>query len=64
MKPAQFDRNHSWFGFKYHSDACTALDNWNYKEKDLFLAVSLGGAAQGILGNGSAETGQQVRLAS
>lgn len=31
-------------------------------EKGLFLDVSLGGAAQGILGNGSAETGQQYDL--
>lgn len=39
-----------------------AFNNWNYNENGLYLAVSFRRAAQGILENVSAETGQQYDL--
>lgn len=37
--------------YRSHFDACAMLDNWNEREKGLYLAVSLRGQAQGVLGN-------------
>lgn len=62
IKPATFDGSHSWIDYKSHFDACVAINNWSDREKGLYLAVSLRGAAQGVLGNASSETGQQYNL--
>lgn len=62
IKPATFDGSHSWIDYKSHFDACAAINNWSDREKGLYLAVSLRGAAQGVLGNVSSETGQQYNL--
>lgn len=51
IKPATFDGSHSWIDYKSHFDACAAINNWSVREKGLYLAVSLRGAAQGVLGN-------------
>lgn len=41
--------------FKVHFEYCTGLNQWNEKQKCLFLAVSLRGAAQQVLSNLIAE---------
>ena len=41
--------------FKVHFEYCTELNGWNEKQKCLFLAVSLRGAAQQVLSNLSVE---------
>jgi hypothetical protein len=61
-KPATLDCSHSWIDYKSHFDACTTFNNWSDREKGLYLAVSLQGAAQGVLGNVSSETGRQYDL--
>jgi hypothetical protein len=33
IKPATFDRSHSWLDYKSHFDACTALNNWSERER-------------------------------
>ena len=62
IKPATFYGSNSWIDYKSHFDACAAINNWSDREKGLYLAVSLRGAAQGVLGNVSSETGQQYDL--
>lgn len=62
IKPATFDGSNSWLDYKSHFDACATINNWSEKEKGLYLAVSLRGTAQGVLGNVSKETGQHYDL--
>ena len=62
IKPATFDGSHSWIDYKSHFDSCATINNWSDREKGLYLAVSLRGAAQGVLGNVSSETGQHYDL--
>lgn len=62
IKPATFDGSHSWLDYKSHFDACAGLNNWSEKETGLYLAVSLRGAAQGILENVSNEMRQRYDL--
>ena len=51
IKPATFDGTNSWKDYKSHFDACAKINNWSIEEKGLFLAVSLRGQAQGVLGD-------------
>ena len=51
IKPATFDRIGHWKDYKAHLDAYAELNKWTYKEKGLYLAVSLRGQAQGVFGN-------------
>ena len=51
IKPASFDGTNSWKDYKSHFDACAKINNWSIEEKELFLAVSLRGQAQGVLGD-------------
>lgn len=48
---AIFDDTGSWLDYLSHFDACAMLDNLKEREKGLYLAVSLRGPAQGVLGN-------------
>ena len=50
IKPATFDGTGHWKDYKAHFDACSELNKWTYKEKGLYLAVSLRGQAQGVFG--------------
>lgn len=50
-KPATFDGTGSWLEYRSHFDACAMLNKWKEREKGLFLAVSLRGQAQCVLGN-------------
>ncbi|CAC5404143.1 unnamed protein product [Mytilus coruscus] len=49
IKPATFDGQGSWIDYKSH--ACSSINGWTEVEKGLYLAVSLRGQAQGVLGN-------------
>ena len=51
VKPATFDGTGSWIDYKAHFEACALLNNWDETEKALYLAVSLRGQSQGVLGN-------------
>ena len=55
IKPATYDGLSSWQDYKSHFDACAMLGKWSELEKGLYLAVSLRGQAQGVLGNLSGE---------
>ena len=55
MKPATFDGSTSWLDYKTHFDMCAELNGWSIVQKGLYLAVSLRGHAQGVLGNLPAE---------
>ena len=41
----------SWLDYKSHFESCATLCQWTYREKGLYLSVSLRGLAQGVLGN-------------
>lgn len=58
IKPATFDGSASWLDYKSHFEACAALNGWTDREKGLYLAVSLRGNAQGVLGNLAGELGR------
>ncbi|XP_071141135.1 uncharacterized protein [Mytilus edulis] len=51
IKPATFDGQGSLIDYKSHFDACSRINGWTESEKGLYLAVSLRGQAQGVLGN-------------
>ena len=51
MKPATYDGTGSWQDYKAHFEACAKINNWSEMDKGLYLAVSLRGQAQGVLGN-------------
>ena len=51
IKPATYDGTSSWQDYKSHFDACAMLGKWSKVERGLYLAVSLRGQAQGVLGN-------------
>ncbi|CAG2190836.1 unnamed protein product [Mytilus edulis] len=50
-QPATFDGQGSLIDYKSHFDACSRINGWTESEKGLYLAVSLRGQAQGVLGN-------------
>ncbi|XP_056001631.1 uncharacterized protein LOC130048651 [Ostrea edulis] len=51
MKPATFDGTSSWIDYKAHFEACCSINTWNPRQKSLYLAASLRGQAQTVLGN-------------
>ena len=51
VKPATYDGASSWLDYKAQFDVCAQLNSWTENEKGLYLAVSLRGQAQGIIGN-------------
>ncbi|KAK3086157.1 hypothetical protein FSP39_014434 [Pinctada imbricata] len=51
ITPSTFDGTTPWLDFKNHFEYCVQLNEWNDKQKALFLGVSLRGAAQQILSN-------------
>jgi hypothetical protein len=51
IKPATFDGSDPWRDYHAHFEACAELNAWKYNQRRLYLAVSLRGNAQGILGN-------------
>ncbi|XP_033761565.1 uncharacterized protein LOC117343329 [Pecten maximus] len=51
IKPVTYDGTGSWIDYRTYFDACAKLNRWSQEEKGLYLAVSLRGQAQGVLGN-------------
>lgn len=51
MKPATFDGTGSWIDYRAHFEACGNINMWNDRQKGLYLAASLRGQAQTVLGN-------------
>jgi hypothetical protein len=51
MKHATFDGTGSWIDYKAHFEACSSINMWNDRQKGLYLATSLRGQAQTVLGN-------------
>ncbi|VDI55856.1 Hypothetical predicted protein [Mytilus galloprovincialis] len=51
IKPATFDGKGSLIDYKSHFDACSNINGWTDVEKVLYLAISLRGQAQEVLGN-------------
>ena len=51
VKPATYDGTGPWVDYLTHFKACAEINRWSHKEKGLYLAVSLRGQAQGVLGN-------------
>jgi hypothetical protein len=50
IKPATYDGSGPWRDYHAHFEACAELNAWNYNHRGLYLAVSLRGNAQGIIG--------------
>jgi hypothetical protein len=51
MKPANFDGAGSWIDYKAHFEACCSINSWSTRQKGLYLAASLRGQAQTVLGS-------------
>jgi hypothetical protein len=51
VKPDKFDGSTSWSDFKSHFEICAELNGWTTTEKDMYLAVTLRGRAQSVLGS-------------
>ena len=51
FKPATYDGSGSWLDYKSHFEMVSIVNDWNYTQKGLYLAVSLRGQAQAILGD-------------
>lgn len=51
MKPATFDGTGSWLDYQAHFVACSSINRWTDLQKGLYLAASLRGQAQTVLGN-------------
>jgi len=56
VKAATYDGSNSWLDYNAHVETCAEINNWSYSEKGLYLAVSLRGQAQGVLGNLSSKS--------
>ena len=51
--PDRFDGSIPWRDYKEHFEACAAINDWADKEKARFLAASMKGVAQQVLGDKS-----------
>lgn len=51
LKPATYDGSTSWLDYRSHFNACACLNHWSEVEKGMYLALSLRGQAQGVIGN-------------
>ena len=51
MKPAKYDGKLSWLDYKSHFEACATLGHWSEEDKAMYMAVSLRGQAQSLLGD-------------
>ncbi|CAC5418452.1 unnamed protein product [Mytilus coruscus] len=50
-KPATYDGISSWIDYKSHFDMVALVNNWTENQKGLYVAVSLRGQAQAVLGD-------------
>ena len=51
VKAATYDGSSSWRDYKAHFQTCVEINNWSCLERGLYLAVSLRGLVQGVMGN-------------
>ncbi|XP_063431167.1 uncharacterized protein LOC134713784 [Mytilus trossulus] len=51
IKPSKYDGNTSWIDYLAHFEMCTLVNMWSEHQKGLYLAVSLVGQAQAVLGD-------------
>ncbi|KAH3874244.1 hypothetical protein DPMN_037486 [Dreissena polymorpha] len=51
VKAATYDGQSSWRDYRAHFETCAVINQWEYSDKGLHLAVSLRGQAQGVLGD-------------
>ena len=51
MKPATYDGTGLWNDYLSHFESVSLINHWTDLEKGLYLAASLRGQAQGVLGN-------------
>ncbi|CAG2201552.1 unnamed protein product [Mytilus edulis] len=51
IKPSKYDGNTSWIDYLAHFEMCTLVNMWSEHQKGLYLAVSLIGQAQAVLGD-------------
>ena len=51
IKPATYYGSGPWQDYHALFEACTEISGWRYNQKGLYLAVSIRGSAQGVLGN-------------
>ncbi|CAG2214404.1 unnamed protein product [Mytilus edulis] len=51
IKPSKYDGNTPWIDYLAHFEMCTLVNMWSEHQKGLYLAVSLIGQAQAVLGD-------------
>ncbi|CAG2228369.1 unnamed protein product [Mytilus edulis] len=51
IKPCQYNGSTSWTDYLSHFEMCALVNNWSENRKGLYLAVSLMGQAQAVLGD-------------
>ncbi|CAC5403729.1 unnamed protein product [Mytilus coruscus] len=51
IKPSKYDGSTSWMDYLAHFEMCTLVNMWSEHQKGLYLAVSLIGQAQSVLGD-------------
>ncbi|CAG2226254.1 unnamed protein product [Mytilus edulis] len=51
IKPCKYDGSTSWMDYLSHFEMCALVNNWSEYQKGLYLAVSLMGQAQAVLGD-------------
>ncbi|CAG2248059.1 unnamed protein product [Mytilus edulis] len=51
IKPCQYNGSTSWTDYLSHFEMCALVNNWSENQKGLYLAVSLMGQAQAVLGD-------------
>ena len=58
IKPATYHDSSSWLDYKCHFEACANVNGWSEEKKGMFLALSLRGQAQAVLGDLPTDRGQ------
>lgn len=61
VKPATYDGSGLWNDYLSHFESVCLLNDWTETEKGLYLAASLRGLAQGVLGNQPRDERQNYR---
>ncbi|CAC5401135.1 Retrovirus-related Pol polyprotein from transposon 297,Retrovirus-related Pol polyprotein from transposon 17.6 [Mytilus coruscus] len=51
IKVATYDGSGDWNDYRSHFEACSSINGWDNLKKGLYLAASLRGQAQGVLGD-------------
>ncbi|XP_071153837.1 uncharacterized protein [Mytilus edulis] len=51
IKPCHYNGSTSWTDYLSHFEMCALVNNWSENQKGLYLAVSLMGQAQAVLGD-------------